>query len=340
MPNLIPAILLGAVLETLLFGAYLVVFATSCLTFFTSRRRGWLKGSLNKGILTADLAMFLSINAHWALGIARLFEAFVDDRTTALEYFQLISERKRVAKVALYAFQCLIADMIMVLRLYYVSSKSLTICVLPILTTSGLAVAGSGLVWQSATAQPYRDPFTSGQWVWSCFTLTLSTTMYSTLVIAYKLWSSYKTLKNMNVNLFVDSPVPHVIQIIVESAALYSTCTFVSFVLFLARSNAHFAVLDLTSPIVGLVLCLIVVRGRIPGHCPLNPSTGSVITLGDTMPRSRNRNQTQTLPPSLVVSIDETRIIHHDSTLVSPTNKTEREEDVESTAEGHGVEAC
>lgn len=58
------------------------------------------------------------------------------------------------------------------------------------------------------------------------------------------------------------------------------------------------------------------------------------------MPPSQNRDQTQTLPPNLVVKIDETRIIHHDGTLVSPIDKTEQEEDAESTAEGHGVEAC
>ncbi|KAL4267664.1 hypothetical protein AB1N83_000951 [Pleurotus pulmonarius] len=328
MLNLILAILLAAVMETLLLGAYLVVFASSCRTIFAARRRGWLKGALSNGLLAVDFAMFLSIIAHWALGIARLFEGLGHDHTAALEYFHLISEGKLVAKVALYVFQCLLADIIMVLRLYYVSMKSLGICALPILTTSGLAVAGSGLVWQLTTAQPYRDPFISGQWVWSCFTLTLATTMYSTSVIAYKLWSSYKSVQNMNVNPFVDSRVPRAIQVIVESAAIYSEDLYIHF-------------LHLTSPVVGLVLCLVVARGRtvVRDHLPeldLHPSSWS-----ESPPPSRNwdPNPNRTSAPSLVVNIDQTRIIQHDGDLVIPTNKMEQE-DVESTAEGHGVEAC
>ncbi|KAL4267665.1 hypothetical protein AB1N83_000951 [Pleurotus pulmonarius] len=318
MLNLILAILLAAVMETLLLGAYLVVFASSCRTIFAARRRGWLKGALSNGLLAVDFAMFLSIIAHWALGIARLFEGLGHDHTAALEYFHLISEGKLVAKVALYVFQCLLADIIMVLRLYYVSMKSLGICALPILTTSGLAVAGSGLVWQLTTAQPYRDPFISGQWVWSCFTLTLATTMYSTSVIAYKLWSSYKSVQNMNVNPFVDSRVPRAIQTHELSSLSY-----------------------LTSPVVGLVLCLVVARGRtvVRDHLPeldLHPSSWS-----ESPPPSRNwdPNPNRTSAPSLVVNIDQTRIIQHDGDLVIPTNKMEQE-DVESTAEGHGVEAC
>ena len=91
----------------------------------------------------------------------------------------------------------------------------------------------------------------------------------------------------------------------------------------------------------GLVLCLIVARGRtvVRDHLPeldLHPSSWS-----ESPPPSRNwdPNPNRTSAPSLVVNIDQTRIIQHDGDLVIPANKMEQE-DVESTAEGHGIEAC
>lgn len=53
-------------------------------------------------------------------------------------------------------------------------------------------------------------------------------------------------------------------------------CTFTTFVAYLVQSNFQFPGLDSTSPVIGIVFCLIIVRvGLGVGH---QPSSGNVIT--------------------------------------------------------------
>ncbi|KAJ8503266.1 hypothetical protein ONZ45_g10993 [Pleurotus djamor] len=267
---LVPAELAGMVIETLLFGAYLVVFSGSCYVIFSAGFSGqFARGPLNLAMIFACFMLFASIVAHWVIDVVRLFDAFIyGHRGSPLAFYAFLSDGKNVAKTALYILECLLADSIMVLRLYYVWGKNWKIALFPISTTCAFVVTGIGICYQFAIIQPGVQVFVSdcGRWILSCFTLTLATNLYSTTLIAYKLWSTMHSLQTFKVSPNTRLRLPRVLHIVVESAAVYSACTLTTFICYIVQSNAQFPGLDSTSPVIGLVFCLIIVRVHLVGH--------------------------------------------------------------------------
>ncbi|KAJ8516293.1 hypothetical protein ONZ45_g6388 [Pleurotus djamor] len=218
----------------------------------------------------ACMALFASISTHWVINITRLFEAFIYRAEAAggpTAYYATLSEAKNVAKSVLYVFQCLLADSIMVFRVYHVWGRNWKITLFPLLTTVGLLITCAGICYQIAVSKPGVDPFSPecGRWVLGCFTLTLVTNIYSTSLIAYKLWSTTRPLQKLQICSHSRPQITRILYIVVESAFIYSAFTLATFVSYLVRSNVQFPGLDSTSPIVGLVFCLIIVRVHLIG---------------------------------------------------------------------------
>ncbi|KAJ8508686.1 hypothetical protein ONZ45_g9063 [Pleurotus djamor] len=263
--------LVGLVLETLFFGVYLTVFMGSCYLIFSAGPNGRFTrgGMMNRAMLSAFCVLFASISTHWVIDVVRLFRAFVfKQHGGPTPFYAFLSDGTNVAKTALYALECVIADSIMVLRLHYVWGRSYLVCVFPALTTMSFIVTGTGITYQFVIIKPDVDVFASecGRWILSSFALTLVTNIYSTSLIAYKLWATLKPLQRLN----VAGSLPHkrILQIVAESAALYSSVPQFHYQCppALTSSSGRFPSLDVTSPMIGIVFCLIIVRVHILGH--------------------------------------------------------------------------
>ncbi|EIM92158.1 uncharacterized protein STEHIDRAFT_151501 [Stereum hirsutum FP-91666 SS1] len=264
--SLVPAELAGMVIETLLFGIYLATFFASVYLLFSRRFRGGHSplSTLKSPMAIACFVLFVSIVAHWILDIIRLFDAFIYDKDgNPLAFYALLSDGKNVVKTFLYIFEASIGDSIMVYRLYHVWGRSIQPCVFPVLTTMLTFGAGIGISVQFSLLSPGVDVFTStcGRWITTVFTATLCTNLYCSSLITYRLLKQHNTVRqykdpNSGVHF------PRVLQILVESAAIYSAATLVTFVSYLSGSNLQFPSLDSSSPVIGFVFCLIIVRVR------------------------------------------------------------------------------
>ncbi|KAL4268227.1 hypothetical protein AB1N83_001997 [Pleurotus pulmonarius] len=260
MPSLtLPmAELAGIVVHSTLFGIYCILFVGSLYVFF-AKEKG-VRRPVNKFLLIVDITLFILIVVHWILQIDRLFEAFIykaNDPGGPAAYYKAAREVKFVVKTAFYVAQMFVGDTTMIYRLYIVWGGDWRIVVLPTITTTALTIAGINVVVSFARQAPGVDIFTSasGHWIVTVFATTLFTNILVTSLISWRVWSFSRRLDDINRR----SSRP-VIQIVVESALIYTVCLLITHVSYLAKAPFQFIALDATSPAIGIAFALLVVR--------------------------------------------------------------------------------
>ncbi|KAF9501995.1 hypothetical protein BDN71DRAFT_506195 [Pleurotus eryngii] len=265
MPSLtLPmAELAGIVVHSTLFGTYCILFVGSLYVFF-AKEKG-VRRPINKFLLFVDITLFLLIFIHWILQIDRLFEAFIykaGEPGGPAAYYKAAREVKFVVKTAFYVAQMFVGDTTMIYRLYIVWGSDWRIIVLPTITTTALTsrdglVAGIHVVVSFARQAPGVDIFTSasGHWVVTVFATTLFTNILVTSLISWRVWSFSRRLDDIS-----RSSTRPVIQIVVESALIYTVCLLITHVSYLAKAPFQFIALDATSPAIGIAFALLVVR--------------------------------------------------------------------------------
>ncbi|KAF4567666.1 hypothetical protein EYR40_006669 [Pleurotus pulmonarius] len=260
MPSLtLPmAELAGIVVHSTLFGIYCILFVGSLYVFF-AKEKG-VRRPINKFLLIVDITLFILIVVHWILQIDRLFEAFIykaNDPGGPAAYYKAAREVKFVVKTAFYVAQMFVGDTTMIYRLYIVWGGDWRIVVLPTITTTALTIAGINVVVSFARQAPGVDIFTSasGHWIVTVFATTLFTNILVTSLISWRVWSFSRRLDDINRR----SSRP-VIQIVVESALIYTVCLLITHVSYLAKAPFQFIALDATSPAIGIAFALLVVR--------------------------------------------------------------------------------
>lgn len=250
--------LAGIVVHSTLFGIYCILFIGSLYVFF-AKEKG-VRRPINRFLLFVDITLFLLIVIHWILQIDRLFEAFIykaREPGGPAAYYKAAREVKFVVKTAFYVAQMFVGDTTMIYRLYIVWGGDWRIIVLPTITTSALTIAGINVVVSFARQAPGVDIFTSasGHWVVTVFATTLFTNILVTSLISWRVWSFSRRLDDINRR----STRP-VIQIVVESALIYTVCLLITHVSYLAKAPFQFIALDATSPAIGIAFALLVVR--------------------------------------------------------------------------------
>ncbi|KAJ8696468.1 hypothetical protein PTI98_006336 [Pleurotus ostreatus] len=261
MPSLtLPmAELAGIVVHSTLFGIYCILFVGSLYVFFA--KGNGVRRPINRFLLFVDITLFLLIVVHWILQIDRLFEAFIykaREPGGPAAYYKAAREVKFVVKTAFYVAQMFVGDTTMIYRLYIVWGGDWRIIVLPTITTTALTIAGINVVVSFARQAPGVDIFTSasGHWIVTVFATTLFTNILVTSLISWRVWSFSQRLDDINRR----STRP-VIQIVVESALIYTVCLLITHVSYLAKAPFQFIALDATSPAIVSSL----------RHSPLDP---------------------------------------------------------------------
>ncbi|KAL0959113.1 hypothetical protein HGRIS_014409 [Hohenbuehelia grisea] len=254
--------LAGIVVHSALFGVYIVLFI-GCIYVLLFRYRS-LSGRhhqrpVNKVLLTVTVILFLLITAHWVLQVIRLFDAFIHrprDETPEQIYGAARSPLN-VAKTALYVAQTFTADVTMVYRLYIVWGRNWKVIIAPAITTAGLLAGGTNVVISFARQDPHVSIFTSasGHWIVTVFSTTFATNLMVTSLIAYRIWSI-----NRLVQPSTRTSIKPVINIILESAVLYTIFLVITHMAYLAKAPFQFIFLDASSPAIGIAFSLIIVR--------------------------------------------------------------------------------
>ncbi|KAF9441585.1 hypothetical protein P691DRAFT_779751 [Macrolepiota fuliginosa MF-IS2] len=122
-----------------------------------------------------------------------------------------------------------------------------------------------------STAVPGEDIFQTGtEWITVFFVLTMGLNLCCTGAIVAKIqWTKHRSATSSR-TLFP------VVAVIIESGAIYTTSVLGLLIAYLNNSNGQYAALDLVTPLVGVVYCLIVLQIRFQLKLSRIPSRGEI----------------------------------------------------------------
>ncbi|EIN12516.1 hypothetical protein PUNSTDRAFT_141199, partial [Punctularia strigosozonata HHB-11173 SS5] len=260
--------LASIVVESSLYGLFLATFLACEYVLLhkrTGRSRGInLRSNAKLPVLASSIVLFFLITMHWAIDIFRLFRAFIGSGATVngpLLFYANLGDRTYVAKTAVFAITGVIADGLIIYRLYIIWNRNLWICIAPILSLLPMFGCSVGVLYHLSTfklapggnifiaASGFKVAFYS---VWST---TLVTNVLCTVLISLRIWSTTRKVRSMG-----SSNLTPMLSILIESAALYTFSIVAILASYGAKSNGHFVATDTTPAIIGISYCLIIIR--------------------------------------------------------------------------------
>jgi len=151
----------------------------------------------------------------------------------------------------------LMSDAVIIYRLWVIWNYNTYIVLFPICTLVGLTVCGIGITYQFTQYRPGENVFLSeaGRWITSDCIFTLCTNVYSSVLIAWRIWSI-----NVKSREFGGASLNSVLGTVVESAAIYTSWTIFFFASYRSKSNLQFIVVDTWPAMSGIAFTLINVR--------------------------------------------------------------------------------
>ncbi|KAH7874738.1 uncharacterized protein C8R40DRAFT_1046619, partial [Lentinula edodes] len=268
--------LVSIFIQTLLYGAYTVVFALTVWILVWRRPAGQ---SINKLLLWTSVVMFVLATMHISVNYARVFMAFITYRNAEggpAAFFNILSNFTQVFGSAIYVTQTLVGDSVVLVRCYIVWGRQWYIVACPALLLLGSTASGIGILYSFAHIEDAEVFALQLQdWIVSFFSLTLSTNFICTALVAYRIWYINRAVMN-----FTHHSWNPVMLLVIESGAIYSATLLSLLILYKAESWFQYVLLDAISPIVGLVFSMIIVR----------------IGLGLMAPTGETRNSSSTFP--------------------------------------------
>jgi hypothetical protein len=174
-------------------------------------------------------------------------------------YYFNVTSMLSVMKTSVYLIETLASDLFILYRCYVVWNSNLFVIILPILLY--LADAGTGIaaVWtlsQLTTRQSPEFSLEQERITNSFFSCTLAVNTVCTGLIAFRIWRTQRQTRDAKMG----ANLSHVSIIVIESGAIYLTLLACNVAAFVLKSNMFNIFLDMTSPTIGIVFTLIIVR--------------------------------------------------------------------------------
>ncbi|KAI9068558.1 hypothetical protein FKP32DRAFT_1561435 [Trametes sanguinea] len=260
-------------LESTFYGIFLVLATTSFAVLVgrhsnrSSNPGGIPSPSASKNVWTSPLflataMLLMTVTAHWVLTVRRLFEAFIydDGGQQPTKYFLTVEANTQVAATAFVVSSVIVGDIILTYRIWVVWDRRWSFIVFPSLCTLGYVAMGFSVVQLFAAYVPGESIFVNAaqRRIITTAALTLSTNIYGTVSIAYRIWKSNRAMKQE-----VAMPkkgLPEALVIFIESAALYTTWTLFFLVSYSSNSLLEAFAFHCIPAATGISFTLIIAR--------------------------------------------------------------------------------
>ncbi|TCD60866.1 hypothetical protein EIP91_009385 [Steccherinum ochraceum] len=272
VPTLAELDIIAAALQSMLYGAALLMFILTMYILLRDRRRR----RLNRTMIGASFALISLATAELGVNIQWIRNGFITlgpNHVDGIEgYFADVSEPAYIVKGALYNVQTLILDAVVIYRAYVVWQKWFVIWI-PGVLWCGLLTSIVGLNYAFATSPRNTDNVfaaSTGAWITAVYALTLATNVSATGLLAYRIWRVSRRAAE-----FVPSNrLSVILHVVLESGTIYSMITIAALITFLAGSPVVYLLLDLISPIISIVFNMIIVRVGLSSSRTALPALG------------------------------------------------------------------
>ncbi|EJT99281.1 hypothetical protein DACRYDRAFT_82382 [Dacryopinax primogenitus] len=247
------AFIVGIWLEGCFYGIFIPIFGAS--VYVLVAKKGLLV-KLNLPILIAAILMFALATAHVTINVYRLIHGFVLNESVpgaAVLYLYSLSEPTQKAKDIVYVTQSLLGDGLNIYRSWLIWNKNWRIPVFPMLLWLTTCVVGyyiPGYLFQfyQTDSNIFGSRYRTYVTIW--YTLTMVQNIITTSLIAFRLWRHERQIGDYRTGNF---SLTSIIQIILESAAIYVAAQVVLLVTYACSDNAQYVLLEIITPLVGIV---------------------------------------------------------------------------------------
>ncbi|KAF7368009.1 hypothetical protein MSAN_00866700 [Mycena sanguinolenta] len=255
--------LLSTVLESLLYGFSLLMFIATLVILL----RGQTWAQVNKPMVIVACCLFILSTIHLAVDISRLNIGLILDRDTypggPAAFFANPSENTFVFKNAVYGFQTVLGDGVVIYRCYKVW-KSLWVIIFPCMLWI-VTAAGSVYSCTRPASTDTADIFVMqlGQWITSFYSMTFSCNLVATVLLATRLYMIHQSVRNSCAG---NGRMMGIVMITVDAGALYSMTLLAALITFALKTNGQYVVLDMVTPIISIAFYMVIVRVGIATH--------------------------------------------------------------------------
>ncbi|TFK33517.1 hypothetical protein BDQ12DRAFT_700743 [Crucibulum laeve] len=239
--------------EWCLYGLFFALFCASMYALILRQRSFSAQPKLRQvssslmPLILSSVLIFIFVTADVIFVFIRLFQAFMwyKNGSAPLEFYANLSQPTEVAKGFIIATAVVIADAMIIYRLWIVWSYNNAIIIFPTITLFGATVCGIGTTYQLTRYDMGENIFNSqtGRWITSLSCIAGRIIKINQKSISYG-----------------GASLTSIVAIIIESAAIYTTWTTFFFISYLSKSNLQFIGADCWSVISGISFMLINVR--------------------------------------------------------------------------------
>ncbi|KAJ6561172.1 hypothetical protein DFH09DRAFT_504453 [Mycena vulgaris] len=245
--------LAGLAIGGFFYGVYFALYVTS--TYLLIRRSNGAHGSplYRSTVFISGLILFVTVTGNFSLTICRPFLGFIVflNGTQAASFFNDNSQITTTVQNVFAALSILIADAMIIYRLWIVWSHNKRVIIVPTLSLIGLTIA-LGITVQ--TTSKITD-ISQDKGLTPGLIFTLITNLYSTGLISWKVWKITKSSSPVHGNNLRDF-----VSIIVESAALYTIWAVFYIITHQINSDLQFVALIPLPAVAGIANALIQTR--------------------------------------------------------------------------------
>ncbi|KAG2132950.1 hypothetical protein DEU56DRAFT_421937 [Suillus clintonianus] len=253
------ATLISTVLEGILYGFSVLMFMGTIWAL--AHKHG--PRDINRPMTVVAILLLILSTAHMVVDIIRLEDGLVRYRDTfpggPVVFFQDISQKTYVTQNAIYALQTLLGDGVVIYRCHVVW-RSVWVIILPSMMWCGAAVSGTAAAYNALRTIDDGNIYTNQteQWVMAFFTLTLSTNLISSGLLAYRIWTFERNLSAIRAS--TSGTLMHIVRVLVDAALLYSAALLPMLICFIRSNNAQYVIADMMTPIISVTFYMVLIR--------------------------------------------------------------------------------
>jgi len=245
---------LALFLQAILFGIFLTLAFITVLVLLSRKENT----RANKFLLLVLCLMTILATAHMVLDFVRALDAFLyqPGPNGASDFYNNLLDPWFLVKQILVLLQTVLGDGVNIWRCYIVYNQRYIFVAPPLVIMVGSIVCGCLVM--VTTSNLSADATVYGvlrRWVAAYFSLTFFTNFYCTVMIAWRIYAVGRSHANFRHHF-------PIIIVIIESGALYTSGVIAFLCALFAGSNGQNTAIDLITPLVGIIFCLIILQIR------------------------------------------------------------------------------
>ncbi|KAF5361621.1 hypothetical protein D9758_007370 [Tetrapyrgos nigripes] len=264
----------GITLSSFLYGIYLILFAAAMYILLLPLSPTFgLRERVNKVLITVTVLMCLTCTTHFVVQFIRLHKGYSERMNShetlhhvgdgvdgPVPYLEDLTQPLAIVTGVCFTIAAVLTDGLTIYRLYIMWNRKFTICILPVITLTGMLVCGFAMCAVTSEMSPSSPLFgtPAAEWLTSTFVIGLATNFIALSSVTVRFRKNARDRKK--IGLGVTGTTKMMMLVLVESSALYSGTKFINLMLLVSETSIAFVFFCIVIPIIGIASHILIIR--------------------------------------------------------------------------------